>query len=903
MVWIQIVIALVMAVVGELLRPKPKFNDPQPSALGDFSFPTVDPSRVIPVFWGTCKFEGPNCTWFGDLEVVTLKKKVKTGWFSSKKITTGFNYYLGVQLVYAYGEIDEFIELRADDKTLDVSNKSFTGDVCSFQIDSPMILSSDDPPSGVKGFCQLYKGTFTQPTNVYLSEQWGEPDMSAFRPLCHLVMEKCYLGNTETPPPISLVARRCPNQLGLTGGRHNVNGDANIACAAFELMTNTLYGMKISALKLDRDSFIECGNTLADEGLGISMLIQTAMPGAQLLAEILRHADGVIYADPITGLYTMALARDDYLDHLDDLLVFDDSNITADSFEFTRVSWEMTKNTIVVNYTERATFQTEPVQYQDLANIDVRQGVIDSEEINFLGYSNAQAALNAAARACKTRSSPLVRAQFNTNRLGYQLRPGSVFKMSKQDRGIEQLIMRVIEINYGTLDDMAVKIIAMEDVFAVGFIAYAPPTPSDWQPVIGPLEAITRQSAFELPYEFSGSDGVYVGTLASSAARADIGYEIWSGTSSGDTNLTRAGFTRDFTASGLLTAPYPAATLPRDPDGFQIDSTRHINEVESVNEVELLQGDSVALIISTAGREMVAFKNRTTVSSGVYGITDVIRGVYGTVALSHPAGSLVWFLSTGFEVENENPRNAGSTVYLKYLTRQPFRMLTLGAATQISLPLVGVAAKPYPARYLRINGTVDPANVSGDASLSWEFVNPVVRGGRISVAGSGSDPVTPGVSFTVRVYVNGVLVRTSAGNTSPSFAYTVAMRLADSSNTAHAVKFGVTVVGESQSSVEAQTANTVMTSAATPVTVSTAALPNASTGVGYSAPLAASGGAGAPYTWSVSSGALPVGISIDNANQRLTGSTNAAPGVFNVTLRAESPAGVGGAKAFTLTVT
>ena len=32
MVWVAIVVALVMAVVGELLRPKPKFNDPKPSA-------------------------------------------------------------------------------------------------------------------------------------------------------------------------------------------------------------------------------------------------------------------------------------------------------------------------------------------------------------------------------------------------------------------------------------------------------------------------------------------------------------------------------------------------------------------------------------------------------------------------------------------------------------------------------------------------------------------------------------------------------------------------------------------------------------------------------------------------------------------------------------------------------
>lgn len=900
MAWVAIVVSLIMAVVGELLRPKQKFNDPRPSAIGDFQFPTADASRVIPVFWGTCKMEGPNVVWFGDLEVVTLKKKVKTGWFSSKKITTGFHYYLGVQLVFAYGECDEFIELRADDKVLDLSNRAFSGGVCSFNIDSPTILSNDDPPAGVEGPCKLYQGTFTQPANLYLQEQWGETETSAFRPLLHLVMEKCYLGNTETPPPISLIARRCPNPLGLTGGRHNVNGDANIANVCYEIMTNMLYGMKINASKIDTASFVDGGNVLAAEGLGVSMLIQTAMAGRDLLAEVLRHADGVIYPDPVTGLYTLKLARDDY--DVEELLVFDDSNIDDDSFEFSRASWENTKNNIIVKYTDRATFDVKPVQYQDLANIDVRGGYIDSEEIDFLGFSNPHAALRAAARACKTRSSPLLRAQFETNRIGYQLRPGSVFVMTKQSRNLQGLIMRVIDISYGTLDDPAVKVTACEDIFAVNSIAYEPPPPSDWEPPVGPPTSFTRQAAFEIPYEFTGSDGVYVGTLVSAEQKAELGYIIYSGNAPGDSNLTSKGLERDFTASGVLASSYPNSTPGRDPVGFQITGGKHMNEVESVDETELLQGDSIALIISAAGRELVAFKNKGSLGGDACSISDVIRGVYGTTALTHPAGAVVWFLSSGFGIENESPRAAGSTVYLKYPAKILFAQQTLAAATQISLGLTGLAAKPYAPRFLRINDVVDPPSVTGDAKATWEFVNPEVRGGRISVAGSGSDPVTPGVTFTVRVFIGAANVRTVTGLTTPEFTYTVAMRLADSSNTTLPVRFGVTALRDGNSSAEAQTAATTMTSAATPVTITTASLPNATVGVGYTAPLAATGGAGAPYTWSVTSGALPAGISIDNANQRLTGSTNAAPGSYSVTLRAESPAGVGGNKAFTLTV-
>ena len=904
--WVSIVMALVMAVVGELLRPKPKLSNPEPSSLGDFSFPTVDPSRVIPVFWGTCKFEGPNCTWFGDLEVVTLKKKVKTGWFSSKKMTIGFNYYLGVQLVYAYGECDEFLELRADDKVLTVSNKTFTGDVCSFTINSPNILSNDDPPSGVKGNARLYRGTFLQPTNAYLSAQWDEPEMTAFRPLIHLVLEKCYLGNTETPPPVALIARRCPNQLGLTGGKHNVNGDSNIACAAYELMTNMLFGMKVPPEKIDIDSFRECGNTTAEEGLGISMLVQNATSGRDLLAEMLRHADAVIYADPLTGLYTMALARDDYLDHLEDLLVLDDSNIAPDSFEFTRVSWELTKNTIVVNYTDRESFQVTPVQYQDLANIDVRQGVIDSEEINFLGFSNPQAALNAAARACKTRSSPLMRAQFNVNRIGYQLRPGSVFKLVKPIEGLDQVIMRVIEISYGTLDDMTIKIVAMEDIFAVGHIAYSVPTPSDWTNPVGAPLPFTRQYAVELPYEFTGESGSIVATLASRSGAVDSGYEIYTAPSDTVGLYEYKSRTTDFTASGTLVGSYPSSTPGRDPVGFSLTNMMHALEVSSVTEDEMVMGDSVALIRSTAGLEFVAFRYFSDVGSGVFEVSDVIRGIYGTTALTHPAGSQVWFLSSGFGLANEEPFTSGfpRSLWLRYLPTNVRGTLPIASATGINVTLLNRAAMPYSARYMRINGLVDPASFTGDAAVTWEYVNPEVRGGRITIAGSGGDPVTPGTTFTVKVYINGVVVRTVPGLTVAGYLYTVAMRLQDSANTAHLVRFGVIVVRDGLLSTETLTAASTMTDAATAVTITTASpLPGATVGSGYEAPLAATGGAGAPYTWSVSSGALPAGITIDNANQRLTGSTSAAPGVFGVTLRADSPAGVFGTKVFSITVT
>lgn len=747
MVWVAIVVALVMAVVGELLRPKPKFNDPKPSAVGDFSFPTADASRVIPIFFGTCKMQGPNTVWFGDLEIITLKKKVKTGWFSSKRIVTGYNYYLGVQLVFAYGPCDEFIELRIDDKVAPINNKTFTGDVCSFTINAPTIISNDDPPNGVKGPCKLYQGTFTQPPNMYLSEQWDEPEMTAFRPLLHMVMEHCYLGNTDTPPPISIIARRCPNQLGLTGGRHNVNGDSNIACAVYEVMTNNMWGMKIPEDKIDVDSFIACGNTLADESIGISMLVQTAMLGRDLVAEMLRHADGVVYADPVTGLYTMTLAREIPDDEQDELLIVDDSNILPDTFEFSRSSWEMTKNTIIVQYTDRATFETTPVQYQDLANIDVRGGMIDSEEFSYLGFSNSTAAMNTAARVSKMKASPLVSAKMSLNRIGYQLRPGSAFWLRKPNRGLANVLMRVIEINYGTLDDPAIKITAMEDIFAVNAVAYVPPDPSDWTPPVGAIAPFSQQRVIEAP-AFGAEDMSrrFVITMGVPASNGVMAYDVWTDTSGG-TNFEQTNSIDALTPSGVLVAGL-SRTGPEVGDSLTVTSAVGVSDIDAGTGGSRESGENLLLV----GNELMAWQGITNNGNGTYTITGLYRAVLDTQPSDHAAGVRVYFMSEGAGTTNEDGYGGDLTINTKLTPKSIVDTVPLADATAMSITTSARALRPLPPGRLRINGAPVGAGAAytGQFTFSWAHRNRLDD----SIASQADASRTPeeGTTYNIRIY-------------------------------------------------------------------------------------------------------------------------------------------------------
>jgi hypothetical protein len=116
--WMTLFAFIGTFVIGQLFRPKPKLEDRQPSALGDFRVPTAEEGRAISALVGIGKITGGNTLWYGDLVAVAIKEKVRTGIFSSKKVVVGHRYYMTLQLALCHGVLDELIEVRCDDRPL-----------------------------------------------------------------------------------------------------------------------------------------------------------------------------------------------------------------------------------------------------------------------------------------------------------------------------------------------------------------------------------------------------------------------------------------------------------------------------------------------------------------------------------------------------------------------------------------------------------------------------------------------------------------------------------------------------------------------------------------------------------------------------------------------------------------
>jgi len=119
------------------------------------------------------------------------------------------------------------------------------------------------------------------------------------------------------------------------------------------------------------------------------------------------------------------------------------------------------------------------------------------------------------------------------------------------------------------------------------------------------------------------------------------------------------------------------------------------------------------------------------------------------------------------------------------------------------------------------------------------------------------------------------------------------------------VSFTATVT-DSESPTKTASANLGITVSAPPLSITTSALAGGTLGTAYSASVAATGGI-APYTWSISAGNLPAGLSLNSSTGAISGTpTGSVTGPINFTVKvtdAEQPTGATATAALSITIT
>jgi len=143
--------------------------------------------------------------------------------------------------------------------------------------------------------------------------------------------------------------------------------------------------------------------------------------------------------------------------------------------------------------------------------------------------------------------------------------------------------------------------------------------------------------------------------------------------------------------------------------------------------------------------------------------------------------------------------------------------------------------------------TIDPAALSGGTVGSAYSVNVQPLGGTTPYTWAvASGTLPPGTSLNGS---SGVI----SGTPTSAGTFTVNIRVTDSS-----------------SPVQTATQQFSLVIAPATLKIGTASLPNGTTSIAYSSTIAATGGT-TPYTWSVSSGILPAGLSLNTSSGAITG--------------------------------
>lgn len=779
-----VAIWLISLIGSRLLRPRekgPKRTVPE--------LPRVDIGAPIPVIWGTVLLDAPLVAWYGDLSIVRANSD--EGKYH--------RYYVGTQYVWCWGPLDALIEVRWDRRNIFPSPEHGSGfDYEDHDFNSPALFGGTGAAEegGVVGTWRFFYGTETQTADPYLAAQIGEtlPDYPG---LVHSVGHQMYVGNTAYLKPVSIVGRRCPNQLGVPSGYENIDGDANPACCIYELLTDTRWGRRIDPADIDAAAFEAAAQTLALEGLGLSMKLEGSQDASALIEDVCRHIDGRCFQDPTSGLFTIVLIRGGY-DPLD-LPLLDHDDLLA--VEFERPSWESLANSVRLGYNDRTdSFIDKTASAQDLASIQARAGEVTEQEIRFPGATTPAVAQLLAARTLKSLSYPGAQLTITTTRKAWALRPASAFRLNWPPLGIVGMVCRVERIGTGTLNAGEIRIEAFEDFFGVDWTAYAAPPDSGWvDPHADPPGPPEATDLHGLPYELAKD--TYEPALlpsglalfAPDAATQSTGFVI---------HYLRDDLTWGEKQIDSLT-PYGTLNAAVDEWTAIIDiaAVVGLEGVADASDEEFQTGRNLVLICPATrtegsdeaiGRtsEIVAFQNISDLGGGVFQLTTTARGCLDTVPRAFPSGSRVYFLSYGYgRIATSRPDSVTTTRSLV----AKFEPIGIGeypdwtTEEQHTLDFEYAPPGPYSNREdlplsptrLRINDFLYPDNIDGGFYMDWRHRD---RLGSWAYGNSGETSAPEsGVVYVVRIYgEGGTLVYENTAVTGTSFSWSLSAEVAAS---------------------------------------------------------------------------------------------------------------------------
>lgn len=284
------------------------------------------------------------------------------------------------------------------------------------------------------------------------------------------------IGLTAAMPAFSFEVRSLSTGSASDLGQSLVH-DADPAAVIIDLLTSPWAKLALPIAKIDMPSFVGASFTLFGEGHGYSRVIDQGADASEIINDVLKQTDGLIYEEPTTGRLVYRLVRKDYVvSQLDD--INPDNASPSGSGWYSVQGWSETMNQVRVKFLDREDNYADSIAIgQNMANVIGQGGKLRSLDITYVGCCDRTLAATLASRELGVASRPITKATVIVNRSFYAKRPGDVVTLTWPELGIDHMIMRIVKIDLGQLHAGQIKIDMIRDIFDVKIGAFAVPTP------------------------------------------------------------------------------------------------------------------------------------------------------------------------------------------------------------------------------------------------------------------------------------------------------------------------------------------------------------------------------------------------------------------------------------------
>ena len=690
----------------------------------------------------------------------------------------GYSYYLGLHFGLSHGPVDEFLEIRAGDRTAWSGSQTSSGTIF---INAPNLFGGPQKEGGIQGNFDVMMGEATQGANAYLSAVQGPPQ-PGYRGLLTGVFNGSGLAGTSLLgfAPSGLIGANNPYPKawsfrfrralqGWSGGTAWNPGQAAITLSSgvigmnpahivYETLTNPDWGMGYPSSALDLTVFAASAAQLFSEGMGLCLLWNRQDTIDSFLQTIMNYSAGVLVTSPVTGLFQYKLVRGGY--DVSTLPVFTPADI-VELTEKDDSTLTGAVNELWVKYYDPIQKQEQSIALQALGSIQSQQAVV-TDTRTYTGIATQDLAARVCQRDLQATTVPLKRLTAKFKRTAYLLTPGDVFVLSFPAAKLQSVVMRVGEVDTGTLLDGTITMSIMQDIYSLPSDTYVAPQVSGWIPPnnhpVAPVLFAGYEADFRTIYKMLGSATAnslppLVGYSGVLVARPDSLCQSYAlATEVGGAAFFAAQQAEQFAPSALLAI----AIGP-----FDVSMT-----LETITDVAHAALPCAALIIDGSQSEIVsvtAFNQATLVCTIARGCVDTVCS--GPTGFGHGAGVQIFFIDNTVGSDGEQYTLA-EVVHNKPLPNAPLGQLDISLAPDITVTIGGRALLPYPPAMPKINGTRFDLStgVTGAFTLSWIERNRLTQAD--TLVDQTQATVTPeaGTTYTVRVYSSSaVLLATYSG--------------------------------------------------------------------------------------------------------------------------------------------